>query len=169
MIDVKGRLNKVFQSSEFKNSQIIDSDLYIRWIPLLICWLPDKSLGISEMGNWVVEEGSGLRILDTANSFLRIKVLLEKEFNDIRDTINIKLEAYKLDFDSIFPYRDLLEQVIKNDSEYWVEQALRWYEGMPKETKIDLKEALEMIQNKKTLSQKIRHKVIKELAQLKGQ
>lgn len=159
--------NKVILNAEFINSQIVDSDLYIRWIPLILCWPPDKFLGISEFGNWVVEESNGVRLLDKANSFLRVKVLLENQLNDIRNTINKKLEGFNLDFDSSFPFKDLLEQVMKNDSEYWVEHALRWYDDIPQENKKDLKEALETIQNKMVLSQKIRHKAIKELARLR--
>lgn len=167
MGEIKERLNEIFQKNGFKKSQIIDSDIYVKWIPLLLCWSPDKYLGISELGNWVVEEISGLRVLDTASSFLRVKILLEKQLSEIREKINEKLKVYELDFDSIFPFKDMLAQVIINDSEYWVEQALRWYDSLCREDKVGLIEALETVKDKKSLSQNLRHKVIKELAQIK--
>jgi hypothetical protein len=154
------------QKSDPRVIQIVDSKEDIKWIPLLLCWPPDKYLGITEDGYWVVESTSGMRFLDLPNEYLRVKILLERSLDDIRIEFNKNLCTHSLE-GLTFPYVNIISQVFVSDSDYWVELAFSWFDQISSKEKKSLLRELEIIQTRKVLSQKLRQKAIKEHSRLK--
>jgi hypothetical protein len=166
MEKVTNKIKKCFKTDNYKVGQLIDSKEKVKWLPLLLCWPPDKYFGIAENGCWVVEGAEGMRWLDSPNEYWRIKVLMERSLDDVQTEFNKNLGTNNID-ELKFPYIYILSEVFVNDTNYWVERAFSWFDTIPiKEKKLLIME-LEILKNKKSLSQKLRHRALKEQAQLK--
>lgn len=140
----------------------------IKWIPLLLCWNSDKYLGISEEGYWVVEERSGLRILDTPRSLVRIKILLEQPLEKLRRELasHLNNSDIGIDAETIFPCVELIQGVLEDGFEYWMELAFNWYDELSFKEKAMLLSTLKKVAENEWTTQKLRHKAKKELKQL---
>lgn len=154
-----------------KHTSLVGSQKEIKWIPLLLCWNPDKYLGISEEGCWVVEERSGLRNLDTPHSLVRIKILLEQPLGKLRGELASHLNTSKtvIDAETIFPFVELIQGVLEDGFEYWMELAFNWYDELSLKEKAMLTSTLKKVAENKWTTQKLRHKARKELKQLTNQ
>ncbi len=160
--------SQIFQAVSIKETPLIGAQEKTRWIPILLCWVPDKHIGISEDGFWVVEERSGLRILDSAKSLVRIKILLEKPIEKIRRELITYFCSSNIieDVDDIFPFIKIIQGVLEDGFDYWMELAFKWYDEFPLERKIVLKNTLSKIVENKSVTQKLRHKARKELKRI---
>jgi len=166
MNDIAEENANCFQKGNFKVGYSIDSNECIKWMPMILCWQPNNYIGITENGRWVVEERSGIRFLNTPQAFLRVEILLERPLVDIQTELLQNLCRNSIE-ELEFPYIDIISQVFINDSNYWVELAFLWFDTMPLDMKVLLKQELEIVRNRKELSQKLRHRAMKEHAKLK--
>lgn len=166
-------LKKIFElitKSENPNTTcLVDSKDMLRWIPIVICWEPNKSMGIAEDGNWVVEVSLGLVKLSTPDSFIKVKILLEKPLHEIYHEVTNNFEQYKIKDcgTELFPDTEIINAAMEDNSEYWIELAFKWYEELHITKKIMIKESMVKIVENKNLPQKLRHTAIKEIATLK--
>ena len=157
--------NSIMPIAHVKVSHLVDSRETVRWIPVLLCWSPDKNMGISEDGYWVIEETNGLRVLGGPQSYLRIEILLEQPLSKIREEITAFLDSFNVTVDvfDIFPFVEVIRAVVEGSSTYWAELAFGWYDELPIEKKKMLKDSLLKIVERKALTQKLRQKAIKEI------
>ena len=162
---LKVTLAKICSKAICKSTALIDNQQIRNWIPIILCWQPNLYLGISEDGYWVVEERSGLRVLSSPREFIRIKVLLEQPMSNIRQEIETVLNTYNIELDNafVFPFVDIIREVIEEGSAYWVELAFKWYDELSLKEKIALKPTLRNFMESKQATQKLRHKAKKEL------
>jgi hypothetical protein len=157
--------NSVLLDTEYRVSTLIDSNKKVKWLPVLHCGETSRNMGLIEEGTWVLEESSGLRILNETRSFMRVVVLLEQPLYRVRDEIKDFFSRFKIgvDVDSVFPLVDVIRAGFEFGSEYWAELAFKWYEELPAKDKVLLKASLLTISDAKWASQKLRHKVKREL------
>ncbi|MBA4496475.1 hypothetical protein ACFO25_10480 [Paenactinomyces guangxiensis] len=163
------RLKLIFNSglleAEYRESTLIDSNIKVKWLPVLRCGETHRNMGLIEDGTWVVEESPGLRLLNKTRSFMRVVVLLEQPMDKVRDEIKEFFSQFKidLDIDLVFPFVDVTRAGFEFGTEYWAELAFKWYEKLPPKDKALLKASLLTISDVKWASQKLRHKAKREL------
>lgn len=162
---LKSKFNRVLLDTECRESTLVNSNKKVKWLPVLRCGETYRNMGLIEGGIWVVEESSGLRILDETRSFMRVIILLEQPMDKVRDELTDFFSRLKVDVDvdAVFPLVDVIRAGFEFGSEYWAELAFKWYEKLPSEDKVLLKGSLLTISDAKWASQKLRHKAKKEL------
>ena len=167
-VNLKSMTDFLIQKEHYKISCLADSQNNLKWIPMIQCWEDGGSMGISQNYEWVVEGNAGLYILSSTKSFLFVKVFLERPLDNVLKDIKESLSNYHINKDPInlFPYFQIIKAVFEDSSVYWAELALEWYDELPTEKKMQLKDSLEKIKTAKWASQKLRHKAMKEIAKL---
>lgn len=157
--------NSVLLGTEYRVSTLIDSNKKVKWLPVLRCGETHRNMGLNEEGTWVLEENSGLRILNETRSFMRVVVLLEQPWYKVREEIKDVFSKLKIDIDidSVFPLADVIRAGFEFGSDYWAKLAFKWYEELPTGDKVLLKASLLTLSDAKWASQKLRHKAKREL------
>ena len=129
---------------------------------------PDISMGLLKDGNWVVEGKNNTYILTTPKSYRRAVILLERSIYEVNGEIkrffaNLNIDA---NIDLIFPFVDIVRAGFEFGTLYWAELAFNWFDELLVTKKVELRDSLEKIKGEKWISQKLRHKAIKELKQI---
>jgi len=160
MTDTWKSIVNLIPYENFTQSHFLDS----KFIPILQL-KPDLNMGLSENGNWVVEGKNSIYILTTPESYGRVVVLLERSIYEVSKELkiffaNVNIDA---DIDLIFPFIDIVRAGLGFGTIYWAELAFKWFDELPVTRKVELKDSLEKIKGEKWISQRLRHKVIKEL------
>ncbi|MEI7025512.1 hypothetical protein WBG83_07425 [Paenibacillus sp. y28] len=152
------------EGQRYKTSHIIDSeDMLLNWKPLMQI-NTGSMLGLSENGHWIIEEQTGVRVLDETWKFNRLMVLLERQITEFRQELINAAITCTIDNDIVreFPFYEVVKVGFEQKSEYWVELALNWWIMLPQENEEIIK-SLEKIEISKWASQKLRHRIKKEL------
>lgn len=167
---IKTMINSIMLTENFKVSQLVDSTESVKWIPLIICGEHGATLGVSVEAEWVIEEKSGLRVLDEPWKFFRVIVLLERSKTDIYNALTQAFKSYNLivNVNEVFPFVEVTRIGLEQKSDYWAELALNWFVELPIKEKEKLLSSLSNIINARWTSQKLRHRAKKELNMLKN-
>ena len=161
-------INTLFETNINIKTSILNLEGEIHWVSVLCIDNPEINVGILQDGRWVVEGKNGLYALNESKSHIKIMALLEKPLNSISDSITsvFKLSSFDVTVYDIFPFVDVVKAGLEQGSEYWAELAFKWFEDLPIEKKVYLKDSLVGITNAKWASQKLRHKAEREVEKL---
>lgn len=159
---------KVISATMAPRKSFVDEGVEKLWLPILLL-NPESSdfyMGITEDGEWCLNRKSGLVTILKSEDYLYAKIILELSFSDVSNSLKKLLRELNLNennSNSIFPFINIVRAVFEEHSSYWLELALNWYSEFPFDWKIDLKDSLEKLNNNKSVPQKLRQRVHKEI------
>jgi len=86
-----------------------------------------------EAGEWCVETGRGLVLLDQPSRFMGVFPLLELTYSETYQRVRRALEDHGIspDLAGSFPAQQLVTSALLLGSGYWKGQALRWLNELP--------------------------------------
>jgi len=158
-------MNLISKSVQCKVSTIVESEEEVKWYPILQFATQGFTMGVKEDYIWVFEAKSVLYHLENPNEFWRLVILLEQPLNEIKKEVTEFFNS--LNFianpDDFFPFIEITQAGFQFGTKYWAELAFNWYDEIPLEKKVYLKESLKNVENAKWASQKLRHRARKEL------
>jgi hypothetical protein len=138
----------------------------------LLINLKTIAIGITNNKNWFVAKGN--RIIDVYLNDTRELVvwlpILEDDFSEVFDGLKkmIEMKVQPKNSNELidsFPTNYLIETALKSNSIYWIPLGLKWLEHI--RDKSEFKDSLLYIFKNLKCSQKIRHKSMKFLAEIK--
>lgn len=162
---LKSIIENKISSKKLKITRLVDSEETVCWIPLISFGEHQTLVGLTTGAMWVIEEREGLRILDETWKFVRLLVFLEQPRRTVYHSLKESLEIHGIfiDVNDIFPFDEIVKIGFEQKSEYWAELALDWFIDLPQSEQKELLEFLIKISDVRWASQKLRHKVKKEI------
>lgn len=83
-------------SGKFEITHLIDSEITIKWFPLMSFGEHKTAIGLSTDAQWVINENQGTRILDEPWKYLRLLVLLEQQRKTVHNSLKEALATYTM-------------------------------------------------------------------------
>lgn len=159
-----------------KNFSEVDTSLFhycdnLSWIVLINEESSEKKLGITNLGDWIIETPTKLFILDNDKSFIYAISMLEIPLELVKQRINEKFLNITKDFEAgdIFPYYEIVSFVFNYSfSDYWFNLAFLWFEKFDNVQKNRLTTILKKLATNNKLPQKNQHKIKKEIRLIKS-
>ena len=168
---MKNRLKAFFDEASVETpSKVITSNTGMPWIPLAYCKKSEITLGIGQDGSWLYESSANTQIIGDSKSFMCVMVFLEMSYVEIKNSIvsHIKGVDQTTDIRDVFPFSEIIKFVLEYGiSDYWFDLALNWFDELDAVNKIALKPALEKNANSRSLHQRTRHRMLRELKNLR--
>jgi hypothetical protein len=167
-MDTRTLFTDVCKKKEYIVSNAINYSCFFKLVNILDIANSDIVMGISEDGLWTIKRNNKIIILNSKKSFKYTVVLLETQ----KKIIDSMLEDYfnligiKVNINDVFPFSDIVNAGFEFGTEYWAKLAFDWFEKFDFSIKINSKENLLRIVNEKIFDQKLRHKIINELAKM---
>ena len=148
----------------------IDTSLFhncdnLSWIVLINEESSEKKLGISNLGDWIIETPTNFFILDNEKSFLYAISMLEMPIELVKQRINKRFLNIMKEFEAedIFPFYEIVSYVFNYSiSDYWFNLAFQWFEKFDNVQKSRLVIVLEKLASNTKFPQKSRHMIKKE-------
>lgn len=120
-----------------------------------------STLGLDSQGYWGVKKlgDNDFVRYESKASIIFFLSLLEIDIKLLKLAINT-ISSERKDV-STFPFKDIIEEALKNGSEKWVDLAINWVDYLG--VNIVEPQALKSVVDKKHLSQRVRQRVLKLL------
>ncbi|KAF6570860.1 hypothetical protein JDW19_14190 [Paenibacillus polymyxa] len=162
---LKALIESQVPSDKLIITHLVDSEITVKWIPLMTIGEHNPTIGLSTDAQWVINENQGIRILDEPWKYLRLLVLLEQQRKTVHNSLREALANYKIfvNLEDVFPFAEIVKIGFEQKSDYWVELALNWFEELSLIKQSELVDYLSKIVNARWASQKLRHRVRKIL------
>lgn len=147
-----------------------NNDEIIYWIPILNNDSDTKNVGISQYGEWVINGRNRFIIINNYKSYLFCLPLLETPIEKLINNLNNFFNTLFITYDifNIFPFVEIIKFALEYEkNDYWLNLAFNWYDKLENSKKIEFKSYLENIKNNKYISQKFRHKAVKEIKRIR--
>lgn len=125
-----------------------------------------RIIGITSIGKWFIKIDSKDYLLEGKKSFFKIVNILEIPFDEIEGEIVSRFGSLIEEYDVriIFPFYNIVEYAFLNmQSLYWFELAYSWYVMLTVNQKKNLIPVLNEIIANKRFSQKLHHRIQKEI------
>jgi hypothetical protein len=163
-------LDKLTQSNSVEKSIQTMSGSDVTWLPLIQIGTNSLRMGLTLRGTWAIEGKTGLLLLDQPRSFVAALPLLEHPKELLSQQIHQSLHPLDLRIaaEEILPLVDVVRAGLEQGSTYWADLALNWFVELPLFEKHQLLDSLAGASTAKWASQKLRHRVNRELAKLKN-
>ena len=137
----------------------------LSWIVLINEVSSEKKLGITNLGDWIIETQTKLFILDNEKSFYYAISMLEMPIELVKQRIEERFLNITKDFEAedIFPFYEIVSYVFNYSiSDYWFNLAFQWFEKFDNVQKSRLVIVLEKLASNTKFPQKSRHMIKKE-------
>lgn len=159
----------ILKKTDYQVSKVVDYDYSLKWFRVFETDKYKKSVGLAENGCWVIYSREEIMVLNSERNFMRAVFLLEMDKNTIKNILEGYLQSKEVQVsaDKVFPFSSIVKAGLEFGSEYWAELAFNWLEELGLNAKIYVKDTLEKIVQEKLLTQKLRHKAIKHLVNLR--
>lgn len=160
---LKALIESQVPSDKLKITHLVDSEITVKWFPLMSFGEHKTAIGLSTDAQWVINENQGIRILDEPWKYLRLLILLEQQRKTVHNSLKEALANYKIfvNLEDIFPFSEIVKIGFEQKSDYWLELALNWFEDLSLIKQNELLYYLSEIVNARWASQKLRHRVRK--------
>lgn len=140
----------------------------VTWFPIITISESGSCMGISSIGEWVVEVSEGIHHLDKPQLYVYVMALLERPYEDVYEEISSMLIKISVTEEPscVFPFVNIVIAGFEQGSDYWATLAFDWFDLFSREHKLHLLDALSNVVNAKWASQKNRQKAKRELKRL---